>query len=102
MTCIDLTTLSGDDTDTNVTRLCQKASKPVRKDLLDAMDMAGADITTGAVCVYPSRVKEAVEALKKFRAEHIPVAAVATGFPSGQYRSRIWGVNLCCGPSTLN
>ena len=30
---------------------------------------------------------KAVEALKKFRAEHIPVAAVATGFPSGQYRS---------------
>lgn len=85
VTCIDLTTLSGDDTATNVTRLCQKASKPVRKDLMAAMGMEDANITTGAVCVYPSRVVDAVEALKKFGAEHIPVAAVATGFPSGQY-----------------
>jgi len=85
VTCIDLTTLSGDDTEANTSRLCLKASKPVRKDLLEAMDMAGAGLTTGAVCVYPNRVKECVELLKKYKAEQIPVAAVATGFPSGQF-----------------
>lgn len=85
VTCIDLTTLSGDDTEANTSRLCLKASRPVRKDLLEAMDMAGAGITTGAVCVYPNRVKECVQFLKKYKAEHIPVAAVATGFPSGQF-----------------
>ena len=34
-------------------------------------------------CTY--RVKEAVKWLKKFNAPDVPVAAVATGFPSGQY-----------------
>jgi len=85
VTCIDLTTLSGDDTETNVARLCLKAARPIRPDLLDAMDMTEAGLTTGAVCVYPNRVKECVQLLKKYKAENIPVAAVATGFPSGQY-----------------
>ena len=65
VTCIDLTTLAGDDTETNVSRLCLKAARPVRKDLLEAMDMAEAGLTTGAVCVYPNRVKECVQLLKK-------------------------------------
>jgi len=85
VTCIDLTTLSGDDTETNVARLCLKAARPVRKDLMEAMDMVDEGITTGAVCVYPNRVAECVQLLKKYKAEQIPVAAVATGFPSGQY-----------------
>lgn len=85
VTCIDLTTLSGDDTETNVARLCLKAARPVRRDLLEAMDMVEAGLTTGAVCVYPNRVKECVQLLKKYKAENVPVAAVATGFPSGQY-----------------
>jgi len=85
VTFIDLTTLSGDDTETNVARLCLKAARPVRKDLMEAMDMVDAGITTGAVCVYPNRVAECVQLLKKYKAEQIPVAAVATGFPSGQY-----------------
>jgi len=85
VTCIDLTTLSGDDTETNVSRLCLKAARPVRKDLMEAMDMTDARLTTGAVCVYPNRVSECVQLLKKYKAEQIPVAAVATGFPSGQY-----------------
>jgi len=84
VTCIDLTTLSGDDTSANTSRLCLKAARPVRKDLLVAMGMEDAGITCGAVCVYPNRVKECVEWLKKYKAEHVPVAAVATGFPSGQ------------------
>ena len=65
VTCIDLTTLAGDDTETNTARLCLKAARPVRKDLLQAMDMEGENLTTGAVCVYPNRVKECVELLKR-------------------------------------
>jgi len=65
VTCIDLTTLSGDDTETNVSRLCLKAARPVRKDLMEAMDMTDARLTTGAVCVYPNRVSECVQLLKK-------------------------------------
>ena len=83
VTCIDLTTLSGDDTAANVQRLCLKAGKPIRKDILMAMGMEG--IKVGAVCVYPSRVADAVAALKKFGHSDVPVAAVATGFPSGQF-----------------
>ena len=55
MTCIDLTTLSGDDTDANVQRLCLKAARPIRKDLMEAIGMENQGITCGAVCVYPSR-----------------------------------------------
>ena len=55
MTCIDLTTLSGDDTASNVHRLCLKAARPIRKDIMEAMDMQDQGITVGAVCVYPSR-----------------------------------------------
>lgn len=83
-TCIDLTTLSGDDTITNVQRLCFKAKNPVRRDLLDAVQMQHRGLTVGAVCVYPSRVCDAVNALKQAGAPQIPVASVATGFPAGQ------------------
>ncbi|MCK6577917.1 MAG: deoxyribose-phosphate aldolase [Anaerolineae bacterium] len=81
ITCIDLTTLSGDDTPGNVRRLCAKARQPVRTDLLEALGVADLNITTGAVCVYHSRVADAVKALQ---GTNIPVAAVSTGFPAGQ------------------
>ncbi|MBI1968250.1 MAG: deoxyribose-phosphate aldolase [Gemmatimonadetes bacterium] len=80
ITCIDLTTLAGDDTPGNVLRLCAKARQPVRRDLLEAMGVAHLDITVGAVCVYHALVPVAVEAL---RGSGIPVAAVSTGFPAG-------------------
>uniref|UniRef100_A0A8B9NRI2 deoxyribose-phosphate aldolase n=1 Tax=Accipiter nisus TaxID=211598 RepID=A0A8B9NRI2_9AVES len=83
VTCIDLTTLSGDDTPSNVHRLCFKAKHPIREDLLKAMDMHDKGITVGAVCVYPARVTDAVNALKAAGC-NIPVASVAAGFPSGQ------------------
>ncbi|KFW02024.1 Putative deoxyribose-phosphate aldolase, partial [Fulmarus glacialis] len=83
VTCIDLTTLSGDDTPSNVHRLCFKAKHPIREDLLKALDMHDKDITVGAVCVYPARVIDAVNALKAAGC-NIPVASVAAGFPSGQ------------------
>ncbi len=80
VTCIDLTTLSGDDTPGNVRRLCAKARQPVRQDILDALGVGELAITTGAVCVYHAYVETAVEAL---RGTGIPVAAVSTGFPAG-------------------
>ena len=78
VTCIDLTTLAGDDTPGRVRRLCAKARAPVRGDLLEAMGME--PITVGAVCVYHEMVETAVEALA---GTGIPVAAVSTGFPAG-------------------
>ncbi|MEB2366759.1 MAG: deoxyribose-phosphate aldolase [Chloroflexota bacterium] len=80
VTCIDLTTLSGDDTPSNVQRLCAKARSPIREDILEALGMADAGITVGAVCVYHQRVADAIAALQ---GTDIPVAAVSTGFPAG-------------------
>jgi deoxyribose-phosphate aldolase len=80
ISCIDLTTLNGDDTAGRVRRLCAKARSPVRTDILDALDFAGRDLHTGAVCVYHRFVATAVEALD---GSNIPVAAVSTGFPAG-------------------
>ena len=81
VTNIDLTTLAGDDTPGNVQRLCAKAKNPVRSDILAGLGCADLGVTCGAVCVYPSRVADAVACLK---GTGIPVASVATGFPSGQ------------------
>jgi deoxyribose-phosphate aldolase len=81
VTCIDLTTLAGDDTPGRVKRLCAKARQPIRPDMLARMGLNGEKITVGAVCVYPNRVADAVQAL---RGTDIPVASVATGFPAGQ------------------
>jgi len=80
VTCMDLTTLAGDDTEGRVQRLCAKARQPVRRDLLEALGMADAGLTVGAVCVYPTMVPYAVRALQ---GSGIPVASVATGFPAG-------------------
>jgi len=81
VTCIDLTTLAGDDTPGRVRRLCQKARRPLRNDLLQALGVADLPITTAAVCVYHNLVAVAVEELA---GSGIPVAAVSTGFPAGQ------------------
>lgn len=78
ISCMDLTTLSGDDTPARVRRLCAKAANPVRGDLLEALGIA--PITTGAVCVYHDMIETAVAALE---GAGIPVAAVSTGFPAG-------------------
>jgi deoxyribose-phosphate aldolase len=86
VTCIDLTTLNGDDTAGRVRRLCAKARQPVRADLLDALGIGsatpleGKPLHTGAVCVYHRFVATAVDALA---GTGIPVAAVSTGFPAG-------------------
>lgn len=78
--CIDLTTLAGDDTPGRVHRLCWKAKRPLREDIVEALGLADDPPTVGAVCVYPSMVPHAVKALE---GSGIPVASVATGFPAG-------------------
>ena len=80
ITCMDLTTLAGDDTPGRVRRLCAKARQPIRPDLSAALGINGLAITTGAVCVYHEMVPTAVAALK---GSGVPVAAVSTGFPAG-------------------
>ncbi|WP_246248847.1 deoxyribose-phosphate aldolase [Chelativorans alearense] len=80
ITCIDLTTLAGDDTAGRVRRLCAKAKKPLSDELLTALGLEEERITTGAVCVYPTMVPHAVKALE---GSGVPVASVATGFPAG-------------------
>ena len=78
ISCIDLTTLSGDDTSGRVKRLCAKALQPARQDILDQIGLPY--LTTGAVCVYHDMITTAVTAL---HGTGIPVAAVSTGFPAG-------------------
>jgi deoxyribose-phosphate aldolase len=81
ITCIDLTTLAGDDTPGAVQRLCAKARQPVKLELLEQLGALSLRIRVGAVCVYHALVPVAVEALA---GTGIPVAAVSTGFPAGQ------------------
>ena len=76
--CMDLTTLSGDDTPGRVRRLCAKARQPLSADLLSALGLPSLQV--GAVCVYHEMVAEAVHALQ---GSGIPVAVVSTGFPAG-------------------
>jgi deoxyribose-phosphate aldolase len=81
ITCIDLTTLAGDDTPGRVRRLCAKARQPVRQDMLEALGVAHLDIKVASVCVYHALIESAREALE---GSGIPVCAVSAGFPAGQ------------------
>ena len=71
---IDLTTLEGADTPGKVAALCSKAMRP------DPVDPTVPPVA--AVCVYPNLVPVAKE---KLGDSGVKVAAVATGFPSGQF-----------------
>jgi deoxyribose-phosphate aldolase len=81
LSCIDLTTLAGDDTPGRVKRLCQKALHPVRRDILEALGVSELGLTAAAVCVYHNLIETAVSELE---GSGVPVAAVSTGFPAGQ------------------
>lgn len=88
--CIDLTTLAGDDTEVNCGRLCCRASAPLNKRLILQLRERqflddNENVQVGAVCVYPARAKDCAEAFKKLQVTPLNIAAVATGFPSGQY-----------------
>lgn len=78
--CMDLTTLSGDDSAERVRRLCAKARRPLADRLVQALGIEDLQLTVGAVCVYHAFVETAVKALE---GSGIPVAAVSTGFPAG-------------------
>jgi deoxyribose-phosphate aldolase len=78
--CMDLTTLSGDDSAERVRRLCAKARRPVEDKIVKALGIEELRLTVGAVCVYHAFVETAVKALE---GSGIPVAAVSTGFPAG-------------------
>lgn len=75
--CIDLTTLGGDDTPGRVERLCMKAMRPLRADLMAALGLTS--LSTGAVCVYHEMIRPAAQVL----AGRVPIAAVSTAFPAG-------------------
>ena len=80
ITCMDLTTLSGDDTDERVRRLCAKGRQPIRQNLVKLLGIESLNIQVAAICVYHSFVETAVRALE---GSGIKVAAVSTGFPAG-------------------
>jgi deoxyribose-phosphate aldolase len=73
LSMIDLTTLEGKDTPGKVKQMCYKA--------MHLHDSYPGLPTVAAVCVYPSMVAVAKEAL---RGSAVKVASVATAFPSGQ------------------
>jgi deoxyribose-phosphate aldolase len=80
ITCMDLTTLSGDDTEARVRRLCAKARHPIQQELEKQLGIEALGIKVAAVCVYHSFVETALRALE---GSGIHVAAVSTGFPAG-------------------
>jgi len=80
ITCMDLTTLSGDDTEERVRRLCAKARQPIQQELVARLGIEELGIKVAAVCVYHTFVETALRALV---GSGIQVAAVSTGFPAG-------------------
>jgi deoxyribose-phosphate aldolase len=80
ITCMDLTTLSGDDTDERVRRLCAKAKHPLEHSLVKQLGIEELEIKVAAVCVYHRFVETAARAVE---GSGIRVAAVSTGFPAG-------------------
>jgi len=80
VSCMDLTTLSGDDTEERVRRLCAKARQPFQQELVEKLGIEQLGIKVAAVCVYHTFVETALNALD---GSGIHVAAVSTGFPAG-------------------
>ena len=80
VSCMDLTTLSGDDTEERVRRLCAKARHPIQDDLVQRLKIEELNIKVAAVCVYHTFVETAARALE---GSGVRVAAVSAGFPAG-------------------
>ena len=80
VTCMDLTTLSGDDTDERVRRLCAKGRHPIQQELEQKLGIEELQIRVAAICVYHTFVETALHALQ---GSGVHVAAVSTGFPAG-------------------
>src|SRR6478752_6859022 len=80
ISCMDLTTLSGDDTDERVRRLCAKGKQPLQQELVEKLGIEKLGIKVAAVCVYHTFIETALTALE---GSGVHVAAVSTGFPAG-------------------
>jgi len=80
LSCMDLTTLSGDDTDERVRRLCAKARQPIQQDVVQKLGIEQIGVKVAAVCVYHTFIETALSALQ---GSGVRVAAVSTGFPAG-------------------
>ena len=80
ISCMDLTTLSGDDTDERVRRLCAKARQPIQPDLVQKLRVEQLGVKVAAVCVYHTFIETALAALE---GSGVHVAAVSAGFPAG-------------------
>ncbi|MGB6900893.1 MAG: deoxyribose-phosphate aldolase [Candidatus Acidiferrum sp.] len=80
ISCMDLTTLSGDDTDERVRRLCAKGRQPLQHQLVAKLGIESLKIQVAAICVYHVFVETARRALE---GSGIRVAAVSAGFPAG-------------------
>jgi deoxyribose-phosphate aldolase len=80
ISCMDLTTLSGDDTEERVRRLCAKARQPIQRELEQKLGIEELRIKVAAVCVYHTFIETALHALE---GTGVRVAAVSTGFPAG-------------------
>src|ERR1700752_1552379 len=80
ISCMDLTTLSGDDTDERVRRLCAKARQPLQQELVQKLGIEELGVKVGAVCVYHTFIETALHALE---GSGVHVAAVSAGFPAG-------------------
>ncbi len=80
LSMVDLTTLEGKDSPEKVRSLCHKAIRPWEGALKEPVP------SVAAVCVYPMLVPTACTAL---RGSTVKVAAVASGFPSGQFPLKV-------------
>src|ERR1700738_2609160 len=80
ISCMDLTTLSGDDTHERVRRLCAKARQPIQHEIVKHLGIEERGFRVAAVCVYHTFVETALRALE---GSGIHVAAVSAGFPAG-------------------
>jgi deoxyribose-phosphate aldolase len=80
LSCMDLTTLSADDSEERVRRLCAKARQPLQQEMVQKLGIESLHLTVAAVCVYHAFVETAARALEGSK---IRVAAVSAGFPAG-------------------
>ena len=80
ITCMDLTTLAGDDSEERVRRLCAKAIQPISPSVKALLGIEELPLQVAAVCVYHLFVETARRALA---GTPIRVAAVSAGFPAG-------------------
>ena len=80
ITLMDLTTLSGDDTEARVRRLCSKAKQPISNKLEKILGAEPLNLRVAAVCVYHDMLASAKKALNNSK---VNLAAVSTGFPAG-------------------